>query len=514
MRVMRCFLPPRREKTTWIIVYLRNNHSGQIKLSGMIFETHRIPLAESVNPMSKLFSTQGLMRNITPLGDIPESGDVLKKTLRMAWPSMVESFLFALVSFIDTMMVSTLGDSAIAAVGLTSQPRMICLAVFFALQPAVSALVARRRGEGDRDSAIKIVKLALVLGFVLIAVISTLAVIFAGPAMELAGALPDTYALSTSYFRIIIGGMVFNVMTLIINAGQRGSGNTKISMRTNIVSNIVNVMGNYLLIGGNLGFPALGVNGAAIATVFGQFCGFLMALASVLHVDGYMNIRHKTGGIFEKRSAKSLLNLGLSTFSEQIILRAGFLLYAIIIARLGSLEFATHQIGMQFMMISFSFGDGLSVAAVALVGYSLGQNRSDMARIYGAFCQRIGLICSGILCAVYVVFGRKLFALFSENEQVLRDGTVIMWMLCAIILFQISQVIFSGCLRGAGDSKYIAVVSFINIGILRPLLAFVLSTYLGYGIIGAWAGLVIDQAIRLGMTSTRFYSGKWTKIKI
>lgn len=466
------------------------------------------------NIFNKIFHTGGIMKNHTPLGDIPPSSQMLRRTVKVAWPSMTEALLMALVAFVDTLMVSTVGDGAVAGVGITNQPRMMLFALFFSLQPTVSAIVARRRGEDRRDSANRVLKMSLVISLGLTAVISVLSVLYADGFMRFAGTHESNHEQAVQYFRIIMGGMVFNVLTLIINSAQRGVGNTKLSMRTNLVSNLVNVAGNWLLIGGNLGFPALGVRGAAIATIFGQFCGFIMALASVLHADGYLYLRDKTGRVFNRETTSAVFNLWPSTFLEQIILRIGFFTVAMIINRFDPLAPTTNQIGMNFMHISFAFGDGLSVAAIALVGYSLGQGRSDLAKIYGAFCQRIGLLCSALVSIVYIFFGRRLFALFSSNEQVLRDGTVIMWLLCGIVLLQISQVIFSGCLRGAGDTKYITMVSFIGIGILRPALAYLFGMVLGYGIVGAWAGMFVDQAVRLLLTSIRFYSGKWANIKI
>ncbi len=464
--------------------------------------------------VERLFNVNSILKHQPPLGDIPPGNEILRKTLKMAWPSILEAFLMALVGFIDTIMVSSLGDSAIASVGLVTQPRMIFLAVFFALMPTVSALVARRRGEDDRQSANRIFKMALIIALIFTAILTTVGLLFADDIMRLAGSAPDTHTDAVAYFRIIIGFVGFNAVTMVINSAQRGSGNTKISMRTNLISNGVNIIGNYLLIGGNLGFPALGVRGAAIATVFGYFCGSLLAISTVFHHSSYVQLRFKTNGLVDRRSVSALSKMWLNTFIEQLVLRVGFLVNAMILARLGSVAFATHNIAMQFLTISFAFGDGLSVAAVSLVGYSLGQRRGDMAKIYGGFCQRIGFVCSAVVSVIYIVFGRMLFSLFSDTPQVLHDGTIIMWLMCAIVLIQISQVVFSGCLRGAGDNRYITMVSFINIGILRPLLSWLFSTFFGFGIIGAWIGMLMDQGIRLLMTSIRFYRGKWTSIQL
>ncbi len=134
--------------------------------------------------------------------------------------------------------------------------------------------------------------------------------------------------------------------------------------------------------------------------------------------------------------------------------------------------------------------------------------------MYGAFCQRCGLICSTILSIIYLVFGKYIFAWFSDTPQVIHDGTIIMQLMTVIVFFQIAQVIYSGCLRGSGDSRFTALVSFINVGILRPGFAALAVYVFQLGLIGAWAGLILDQMIRLLMTSIRFKRGKWMSIEI
>lgn len=466
------------------------------------------------NPVMKLFSARAVLKGETPLGALPDDRTLLRKTISMAWPSVLESALLAIVGFIDTMMVSVLGDYAIAAVGLTTQPKMLALAFFMAMAPAVSALVARRKGEDNRVSAVRVLKLALVIALALVLVISAVAILYAEEILHFIGSQPDTHADAVIYFRIIAAGFLFNALTLVINAAQRGSGNTKISMRTGLASNLVNILFNYLLIGGHWGFPALGVMGAAIATVTGAAVGLGMAVASTLHVENYVYLKLKTGKIYEKQSFRSLVSITASALLEQVVLRVAFVINAKILASLGTTAFTTHQIASNILTISFAFGDGLSVASIALVGYSLGEKRSDLARIYGAFCQRCGMICSLALSLVYILFGKYIFTWFSETPQVIHDGTIIMQMMTVIVIFQISQVIYSGCLRGSGDSRFTALVSFVNVGILRTGIAALMVYVLHAGLLGVWAGMILDQMIRLLMTSIRFKHGKWMQIKI
>lgn len=183
-----------------------------------------------------------------------ESKALIQEAIRMAWPAVLESFFVALASMIDTMMVSSMGTFAVAAVGLTTQPKFIALALFLSSNIAVNALSARRFGQKNRRNANEILFTAIVFVIISAIIISSIAFINADKIIELCGSNPDTHVAGVTYFKVIEAGMIFNVLSLVINAAQRGCGNTRIAMTTNITSSVVNIIFNYLLIGGNLGF--------------------------------------------------------------------------------------------------------------------------------------------------------------------------------------------------------------------------------------------------------------------
>ena len=195
------------------------------------------------------------------------NSDDIKKTLDMAWPAILESFFTAFAGLVDSLMVSSLGSHAVAAVGLTTQPKFLGLALFIASNVSVSALVARRKGQGKREEANRIFATFLIFIVLAAAAFSLLLVTFADPIIRLCGSEDLTHDSAVLYFRIIMGGMIFNVIQMGSNSAQRGAGNTRITMRTNLVSNTVNILFNYLLIQGHFGFPALCIRGSALATV-------------------------------------------------------------------------------------------------------------------------------------------------------------------------------------------------------------------------------------------------------
>lgn len=442
--------------------------------------------------------------------------DIIRSSLTMAWPAIVESFFIAFAGLVDSLMVSSLGKSAVAAVGLTTQPKFVGMSLFIALGVALSALVARRRGQDKRRDANEILITALIFMAVAAIILSVLFVTLAGPIIRLCGSSPDTHDMAVVYFRIIMGGMIFNGIQVSINSAQRGAGNTKITMRTNVTSNIINIIFNYLLIGGHCGFPALGIEGAALATVLGTVVSSIMSICSIFNKKGFISIPHVFADRIKPSLAAllSLIRVGYSVFFEQILMRIGFLMTAIMAADMGTNAMAAHQVGMNIMGLSFSFGDGLQSAAVALIGRSLGQGKPDLAKEYGRTCKMLGGCISVCLAILYFLGAGWLYSMFFREEEIVAIGVTIMYVIIFTVIFQIRQVIYMGCLRGAGDTLYTALSSTVSVTVIRTVVSFLCGYTLGLGITGIWLGVLGDQISRFLFASVRFKQGKWTEIKI
>lgn len=440
----------------------------------------------------------------------------IRITFHMAWPSIVESFFVAFAGLVDSLMVSSLGSYAVAAVGLTTQPKFIGLSLFFAVNVAISALVARRRGEEKQEEANRILSTAVVFILATAVILSIVFVFLASPIIRFCGSTPETHDSAVVYFQIIMGGMIFNCIQMGINSAQRGVGNTKITMRTNVTSNTVNIIFNYLLIGGHFGFPALGIRGAALATVLGTVVASVMSVISILNPEGFVSLPYLIKNKV-RPAIKTLVNIihvGYSVFFEQLLMRVGFMMTAIMAAKQGTDAMAAHQVGMNIMGLTFSFGDGLQAAAVALIGRSLGAGDEKLAKEYGGICRMFGGVIAACLAVLYFFGARTLMSLFFEEEHIVAIGVGIMRVIIFVVIFQISQVVYMGCLRGAGDTFYTAVASTISVTFIRTLGSWLGGYVFGLGIIGIWLGVLADQISRFTFASIRFKQGKWTQIKI
>lgn len=467
-----------------------------------------------MNIINKLFGVENLIPKKYQTQTLPSTKDVYKKTLKIAWPSAMEAILISLIGAIDMMMVGGLGTNAIAAVGITTQPKFLIMAFVLALNTGTTVIVSRRKGENNQEGARKALRNALIFSVGISFLSSLIGFVFSRDILMFSGANLDYINEAMIYFNIVLVGNFFYLVSLTITAAQRGVGNTKISLVTNLSANIVNVIFNYLLINGIWIFPRWGIAGAAVATSLGNIVSLILAVYNLSNKNNFLHINFKQDWSLDKKTLVSIWKISSSSLIEQVFIRIGFMMYAKAVAGLGTLQFATHYIVMQVMSITFSAGDGLSIATSSLVGQSLGARRPDLAYLHGKVSQRIGMAISFTL-AVLIILNRSLIiSLFSVDPKIIDLGAQILIILSFIIQFQIAQVITVGSLRGAGDVKFVAILSLLSVTIIRPLLTYFLAYSLGFGLYGAWFSVVCDQMIRFYVGRYRFKQAEWVKIEV
>ena len=479
------------------------------------------------NIIKRLLSPEYLVKQDHRLGELPDGRTAYRDVMHIALPSIVEMVLMSLIGSVDTMMVGNeLGAEALSSVGLPTQPRMLLLSLFFALNVGVTAIVARRKGEERREEANATLRNAMMLAFGLSIVLMVAAVAFAEPLLRLAGG--DTaesekvFTDAVDYFRIMTYALPMNALAMCVCAAQRGIGKTRITMWVNMASNLINVFFNYCLIGGHLGFPRMEVQGAALASAIGMGAGFLLALATVATPEkyrGYLHLSYRDSWRFDKESMRSIVKVGGNAAVEQFGVRFGFFVYARILFSLGTTMYAANQICMQLLSITFTFGDGLGVAATSLVGQNLGKKRADLSMLYGKISQRFAVMISIVLGVLIVTFRYQIAGWFiGENtlnaDQVIAYAASTMLVLAAIQPFQTSSVVLSGSLRGAGDNLYVALIATICVSVVRPVMAVIAVYALHLGLTGTWIFGLAEIVLRFLFFYPRFASGKWKDKKV
>ena len=450
------------------------------------------------------------MRRI-PLPEGVSSRQMYMDTFRIAWPSLVELTLAQLASMVDMMMVGKLHYSAVAAVGLTTQPIFLLMTVIMALNVGVTALVAQNKGAGKKDRAELALRQALMLNLVIAVLMTVIGILLAEPMVKFMGAQEDTLADAAAYLRIRMYGFIAFGLTSTITAALRGAGDSRTAMIYNVIANASNVLFNYLLIFGNWGFPRLEVAGAAWATIIGQFIAFVIAMVFVMTKSErkYLHLDLKKGFKPDKDTIVNMVRIGIPSMIEQLIMRVGMVIFAKTVASIGTLEYATHNICMNIQALSFMVGQAFAVSGTSLVGQSLGKSRKDMALAYGKRTVIFGLICAVVLMLLFFFFGGTIVSWYNEETEVVRLGSVIMSFVAFVQPFQTMQFIQAGALRGAGDTRSTAVVTLITVVFVRALLGLLFVNVFHWGLIGAWVALVLDQLLRTVLIFIRYSSRKW-----
>ena len=438
-------------------------------------------------------------------------GDIVK----IAWPSFVELMLTQLTSMADLMMVGRLGPWALTAVGLTTQPKFLLMTMFMAMNVGATAMVARYRGAGEQEKANNIMRQALMMTLLFALISSVLGYIFAKPMVIFMGA-QDAESLNGAvvYLQIQMLGFVFMALTSTITAALRGVGDSRTAMIYNLTANVVNVILNYVLIYGHFGFPAMGVAGASWATIIGQFVAFVYAVLYIMFGRRYLHLSFRDSFRPDLPELKKIIDIGIPSMIEQLVMRAGMIIYAKTVASLGTIAYATHQVCMNIQALSFMNGQAFAVSATSLVGQSLGRRRPDMAQAYCSRTQRIGFAVAVLIAVAFFFFGSQIVWLYNDDPQIVDLGASILKLVAFMQPLQSSQFILAGGLRGAGDTRATAIITFITVLLVRPGIAMLLIYVFHWGLEGAWIALVADQLLRTILVFARYQSGKWKNAKL
>ncbi len=426
---------------------------------------------------------------------------ITKDIFEIGIPSFLETLFTTFAGIIDSKMVSEMGVTAISAVSVTNQPRLFIFSIFFALNTVTSSLTARYLGKKDRDMANRILDTVLKLVIILSVVASIFAVVLAKPIMIAFANQKDTMDASILYFRIVMGGMIFNMVFMTINSALRGCGKTKITFVTNVVSCLVNIFFNYLLIEGHWGFPRLEFAGAAIATVSGNVAAMFLTLWFAMKKDLFVNIPYCLEKKFKitKQSLHEIGELAKSCITDSLAMRLSLLFISGIVARIGSYQMAVYSVAMHLLNINFALGTGFQTSAVALVGRSYGASDKETMNAYKKQSVKLAMNAAIILAILTIVGGRWFFGFFSDDPEFIRLGSISCIFIGVITLAQTLKFVYSGCLQGIGAMREVMVASIVSFAGVNLITLIFLVLVFKVGLWGVWISSLLSQTVQAFM---------------
>lgn len=433
----------------------------------------------------------------------------------LAGPLILQQLSFTLMGVTDTFFVSRVGTDAVAAVGLAG-------VLFFALMllfrsTANSSVVFVGRAYGAKDNAgigkaiwnvLNMVALLTVLAFSLPWLLSFLFG-FAAPAG--ADAVRE---LGTRYLQIRAFEVPLAMFSAVVWGFLVGRGDSRTPMLLAWLQVAVNILLDYMFVLGNWGAPALGVAGAAYATVAANLVNALVSgviLWSPQNRQLYNTAQAHRSSLAELRNVLKIgLPMGLGDFIEL----SSFTLFIALIGRLSTEALAANNIALQYMSLSFTLGVAIAMAASSLVAQHLGASEPDVAEKVGYRATVLAMLIMGLVGLTYLIAPATFIGLFSSDPAVIAAGATILRLVAFYQLFDGAAIVLSGALNGAGDTTFTMLVKLVLAwGMFLPLSWF-LAFPMNGGVGGAWVGAMVYLG-SLGVAYFfRFRSGRWKSISV
>jgi len=431
----------------------------------------------------------------------------------LAVPMVLEMITNSIFAVVDIFFVSKLGPDAVAAVALTESMVVLLYAIAAGLGIGVTAVVARRTGEKDADGAARAAAQSILLGFAVAAVVAMVGSILAPQLLAVMGAAPDVGAVGTGYTRVIMGGSVFVFLMFLINSAFRGAGDATVAMRTLWLANGINIVLCPFLIFGLGPFPALGVTGAAIATVIARGSGVLFQLRALAAGRGHLAVRrrHLRPNL---ETIRSMLRVSRSGIVQILISTTSWIPLVRLMSEFGSAALAGYGIAIRIVTFAILPAWGMANAAATLVGQNLGAGqpeRSEQAVWRASF---YNLIFLGGVGLVFVVFGRVIVGAFSTDPAVVAYGSTGLRIISAGFLFYAYGMVLTQAFNGAGDTRTPTRINLFCFWLGEIPLAWLLSGPLGMGPTGIYIAVLVAFSSYAVASLLLFRRGTWKSTRV
>jgi putative MATE family efflux protein len=441
----------------------------------------------------------------------PTQGELRRSVFNLVWPATVESVLQMGVGLVNTAMVGHLSALAIGTVGLCSRATMVGFALFQGIGTGATVLIAQSIGSGDRDRARTVAVQGLFFAAASVMILGAAFSTWAVPIFRIFRPAPDLLAASAMYLRIIVLGMPAQGIMMSAGAAMRGSGDTRTPMMVAVSVNLVNIAGNYSLIYGHLGFPALGIRGAATATVTAQWIGAVLALAALTSRHSKLGLTWRGPWRLDRAQLGKMLGIGMPASGEWMFWQSAHIILTLFITGFGTTTLASHQLGMQAESVSYMPTAGLSIAATTLVGQAIGAGNPRLAQRSARELITIATAITAVTGGMLFLAPRQILTALTNDAGVIALGAVYLRLMATAQIPQQLTGVLSGVLRGNGDTRTPMIVAAVGQWGIRLPLAYILAFPLKMGIMGVWLGMTVDLFARFALIFFRYKRISWAK---
>ncbi len=433
--------------------------------------------------------------------------------LRTALPVAVQNLITSTVNMIDTVMITPLGADSIAAVGQVNMFFFFYAVFLFGINNGGSIFYAQYHGRGDQHGIRSILAICLRLSLVVSLMFTVASLVFRVPLMRLLAPEPELVRIGSDYLFILAWSFPAFALTQLFSIALRSIGRPKISMHASILAFAINVVLNYILIYGKLGFPALGVRGAAIATIIARFAEMLWVLFFALKKDSPVRVPWRFLAKFDALMTRQYFRFATPVIITESLWSFSQLLFTMAYVRISTEAAAGIQLSGTIQNFFYILAMSLAAASAVVVGNALGANE-DADRVLRPLAARIVrlTVTIGLVCALAAILVPDVFLLVFQNlTPALHEITANLLRIRGLFLIIrfLNSVMILGIYRAGGDVKIPMLVELATIYLFAVPAVFIVGLVLQWGIYWALIIVSLEELLKLVILYPRYVKGKW-----
>lgn len=441
------------------------------------------------------------------------SGSINKAIFLLSIPMIGEMIMESLFAVADVFFVSKISVNAVATVGLTESILMIIYSVAIGLSMATTAIVSRRVGEKKykqaSDAAFQSIFLAVIVG----AALGLAGFLFAEDILMLMGGEPDLIREGVGFTKIMFAGNLSIFLLFLNNAIFRGAGDASIAMRSLWIANGLNLILDPLLIFGLGPVPAMGIEGAAIATTIGRSIGVLYQTVGLLNNRGIIRIGWNNV-IIRFKTVIELIKISMGGMGQFLIETASWIFLVKVMALFGSEALAGYTIAFRVIVFTILPSWGMSNAAATLVGQNLGAGFPDRAEKSVWNTAFYNMVFLGLVSIIFFIAAEPIIGLFMQSDVVQGIGVSALRIICFGYVFFAYGMVISQAFNGAGDTKTPLIVNFFVFWVIQIPLAYWLSVTLDWQAEGVFFTIAFCHSLQAIISILLFRRGKWKTVSV
>jgi putative MATE family efflux protein len=440
-----------------------------------------------------------------------QTSDRRRQVLFLALPIIGGMVSQNVLNLVDTAMVGTLGAPALAAVGLGSFANFMAMAFVMGLSAGVQAIAARRKGEGKWGETACALNAGLLLALLIAVPWSAVLITFADRLFPLLVDDPEVVALGVPYFRARLVGMAAVGMNFAFRGFWNGISQSRRYLQTLLIMHVCNVVLNWLLIFGHLGFPELGSTGAGVGTTIASFLGTVIYFVLAL--------RHASGSGFlkslvDRGTIAGMLRLSVPAGLQSFFFATGMTAFFWIIGKVGTLELAASNVLIQLLLVAILPGVGFGLAAASLVGQALGRGDPDDAVQWGWDVSKMAMAIVGAISLLGVIAPDLMLGIFLHDPETLALARFPLRLVGASMFIDTLGTVLLNALMGAGASRTVMGVSIsLQWGLFLPA-AYLLGPVLGFGLTAVWIAQVGYRSLQALVFALVWRGRSWIEMKV